>query len=125
FVFDLFFFSSRRRHTRSKRDWSSDVCSSDLLGALSATAQANRRIKYDPGVPGFLHVYPPYSYRSIFGDEDKEASDLKAAQLVEEMINWEGEDSVAAFIMEPFISGGGVIIPSFKYMQRIQEICEK
>src|SRR5437868_7647472 len=27
-----FFFSSRRRHTRSKRDWSSDVCSSDLSG---------------------------------------------------------------------------------------------
>src|SRR5699024_12616349 len=26
-----FFFSSRRRHTRSKRDWSSDVCSSDLI----------------------------------------------------------------------------------------------
>src|SRR5699024_11979322 len=30
------FFSSRRRHTRSKRDWSSDVCSSDLLGFMSA-----------------------------------------------------------------------------------------
>src|SRR5437868_15485166 len=29
----LFFFSSRRRHTRSKRDWSSDVCSSDLSDA--------------------------------------------------------------------------------------------
>src|SRR5699024_7746040 len=29
-IFLLFFFSSRRRHTRSKRDWSSDVCSSDL-----------------------------------------------------------------------------------------------
>src|SRR5437868_7514313 len=29
-----FFFSSRRRHTRSKRDWSSDVCSSDLRSAL-------------------------------------------------------------------------------------------
>src|SRR5699024_11225519 len=29
-VFRVFFFSSRRRHTRSKRDWSSDVCSSDL-----------------------------------------------------------------------------------------------
>src|SRR5699024_11448765 len=28
--FICFFFSSRRRHTRSKRDWSSDVCSSDL-----------------------------------------------------------------------------------------------
>src|SRR5699024_11445812 len=30
-----FFFSSRRRHTRSKRDWSSDVCSSDLLSNSS------------------------------------------------------------------------------------------
>src|SRR5699024_11808504 len=29
----VFFFSSRRRHTRSKRDWSSDVCSSDLFGS--------------------------------------------------------------------------------------------
>src|SRR5438874_6181286 len=31
FYFFFFFFSSRRRHTRSLRDWSSDVCSSDLL----------------------------------------------------------------------------------------------
>src|SRR5207249_9737332 len=31
-----FFFSSRRRHTRSKRDWSSDVCSSDLLILIGA-----------------------------------------------------------------------------------------
>src|SRR5207249_8373122 len=37
-IFMFFFFSSRRRHTRSKRDWSSDVCSSDLsrtLGTLT------------------------------------------------------------------------------------------
>src|SRR2546421_7544525 len=34
----FFFFSSRRRHTRSDRDWSSDVCSSDLLLALDAAA---------------------------------------------------------------------------------------
>src|SRR5699024_10854950 len=34
-----FFFSSRRRHTRSKRDWSSDVCSSDLKGDLNRTAE--------------------------------------------------------------------------------------
>src|SRR5699024_11863045 len=30
-LYCFFFFSSRRRHTRSKRDWSSDVCSSDLV----------------------------------------------------------------------------------------------
>src|SRR5699024_10583434 len=33
-------FSSRRRHTRSKRDWSSDVCSSDLIGGIMANARA-------------------------------------------------------------------------------------
>src|SRR5207249_5691505 len=36
----IFFFSSRRRHTRSKRDWSSDVCSSDL--------KAKKEISKDP-----------------------------------------------------------------------------
>src|SRR5699024_11536710 len=34
----FFFFSSRRRHTRSKRDWSSDVCSSDLFSSNCSTA---------------------------------------------------------------------------------------
>src|SRR5690606_4944066 len=34
----VFFFSSRRRHTRFSRDWSSDVCSSDLRGAVAASA---------------------------------------------------------------------------------------
>src|SRR5690606_39471577 len=40
----LFFFSSRRRHTRFSRDWSSDVCSSDLNQAerITATAEYQR-----------------------------------------------------------------------------------
>src|SRR5215469_17121543 len=33
FIIFFFFFSSRRRHTRSLRDWSSDVCSSDLIAS--------------------------------------------------------------------------------------------
>src|SRR2546422_6978146 len=33
-LFYVFFFSSRRRHTRCSRDWSSDVCSSDLIGSV-------------------------------------------------------------------------------------------
>src|SRR5699024_12027516 len=42
----LFFFSSRRRHTRSKRDWSSDVCSSDLTYSLSGTFTQLEKGKY-------------------------------------------------------------------------------
>src|SRR5699024_11900388 len=44
-LFCFFFFSSRRRHTRSKRDWSSDVCSSDLgMKPLAASAATRRSV---------------------------------------------------------------------------------
>src|SRR2546429_6204516 len=45
-----FFFSSRRRHTRCSRDWSSDVCSSDLL-ALSAIVSGYAPLARDFGHP--------------------------------------------------------------------------
>src|SRR2546421_8831995 len=48
FVF-FFFFSSRRRHTRSDRDWSSDVCSSDLLQGDGRHGELPRRAG---GIPG-------------------------------------------------------------------------
>src|SRR5437868_10200339 len=38
-----FFFSSRRRHTRSKRDWSSDVCSSDLVATRTQSRRCDER----------------------------------------------------------------------------------
>ncbi|WP_151736436.1 aminotransferase [Paenibacillus tengchongensis] len=93
------------------------------LGALSATAQANRRFHYDPPAPGFLHVEPPYRYRSMFGDTAD--ADMKAADMLEQTIIWEGAGTIAAVIMEPFISGGGVIIPTDGYLQRVAEICKK
>src|SRR2546422_10140616 len=42
----LFFFSSRRRHTRCSRDWSSDVCSSDLRFTPSAPAMATANVNF-------------------------------------------------------------------------------
>src|SRR5207245_7514302 len=41
--FFIFFFSSRRRHTRCYRDWSSDVCSSDLLDRVPAAELISER----------------------------------------------------------------------------------
>src|SRR5690606_39540640 len=59
FLFFLFFFSSRRRHTRFSRDWSSDVCSSDL----PAFKRSLRQFIGRPGIeetsrPGFTRSFP-------------------------------------------------------------------
>src|SRR5206468_9594592 len=47
------FFSSRRRHTRSDRDWSSDVCSSDLRRAQRVLAALEQGVKLDEAVRAF------------------------------------------------------------------------
>src|SRR5215469_1795367 len=47
-MFFFFFFSSRRRHTRSLRDWSSDVCSSDLLLRASRCFSPTRDSRTNP-----------------------------------------------------------------------------
>lgn len=94
------------------------------LGALSATGQAQRKYKYEPLAGGFLHVAPPDSYRRPVGMTVEEFN-LQCAQSIEDMIIWEGVETVAAVIMEPVITGGGVIVPHQVYLDRVQEICRK
>src|SRR5437868_12041134 len=59
----IFFFSSRRRHTRSKRDWSSDVCSSDLDGVVAShgllvinKSIVSDRVRFGVSVDGDAHL---------------------------------------------------------------------
>src|SRR5205814_293217 len=61
FFFFFFFFSSRRRHTRCLSDWSSDVCSSDLIGFTlviatiwSAVRNARNRFGLEPGLRSWV-----------------------------------------------------------------------
>src|SRR5699024_587563 len=68
----LFCFSSRRRHTRSKRDWSSDVCSSDLTrDEVTSNARIQTRIDgqvvQDSSIDDLLFDIPQIiSYLSVF-----------------------------------------------------------
>src|SRR5699024_12011482 len=70
-----FFLSSRRRHTRSKRDWSSDVCSSDLIsGVENGVGLALRHFllveghHIGRGQAGFFVVKTPYLLEMRCGD---------------------------------------------------------
>ncbi|AEI41032.1 aspartate aminotransferase family protein [Paenibacillus mucilaginosus] len=94
------------------------------MGALAATGQAQRKRKYEPLGMGFQHVPPPYCYRCPFG-QSPESCRLECARAIEDAIVWEGAETVAGVIMEPAITGGGVIVPPSGYLPAIREICDK
>lgn len=94
------------------------------MGALAATGQSIRKSTYEPLVPGFKHVSPPYCYRCSFGKQYGSCN-LECAEIIDEVINWEGSESVGVVIMEPVITGGGIIVPPPEYLPRVQEICQK
>ncbi|KPH76546.1 MULTISPECIES: aspartate aminotransferase family protein [Bacillaceae] len=94
------------------------------MGALSATGQALRKYKYEPLTSGFLHVSPPDNYRKPEGISIEEYN-IQRAEEIEQTIIWEQKETVAAVIMEPVITGGGILIPHPVYVEKVQEICNK
>src|SRR5690606_39703053 len=62
---DMFFFSSRRRHTRFSRDWSSDVCSSDLSRQKTSSLTMSR--KHEPPETEAGRASAPYDVTQQVG----------------------------------------------------------
>ncbi len=96
----------------------STMASASLGGMAAMHGQA------DLPLPGFEHVMPPYWY-DHGGDLDPEAFGKVAAKAVEDRIVELGADRIAAFIGEPIMGAGGVIIPPKSYWPEIQRICRE
>lgn len=79
-----------------------------------------------PGIPipGVVHAEAPYSWESGKGMEEERFADA-AARSVEEAILAAGPERVGAFIGEPIMGAGGVIVPPAGYWQRVQAICQR
>jgi len=94
------------------------------LATMSATGIPGYWKMFEPRVPGFVHIEPPYEY--FFKDaKPGETVGQAAARLLEEAILKEGPETVAGFIAEPIQGGGGVIIPPDDYFPAIRKICSK
>jgi adenosylmethionine-8-amino-7-oxononanoate aminotransferase len=94
------------------------------LGALSATGQALRRWSYEPLAPGFLHVPPPDPFRHP-EITDLDAYGRQSAADIERTIEFELPGTVAAVILEPIITGGGILIPPDSYLPAVAEACKR
>lgn len=94
------------------------------MAALAATGQAQRKYRYEPLAQGFVHVSPPDMYRSPYGGSEEELGRAYAEEI-ERVITWELDETVAGVIMEPIITGGGVIVPPENYMKEVREVCDR
>lgn len=93
------------------------------IGATSLTGQTHRREDFGPLLPGIIHVQAPYFFRSSAKSEEELAE--RCAEELDAVIRYQRPDTVAAFIAEPVIGGGGVIPPPADYLQRMREVCDR
>ncbi len=95
------------------------------IGSASLTGLANNHRDFDLPIAGILHTDCPHHYRFAREGESEEEFGLRLAQQLEELILREGPDTIAAFIAEPVMGAGGVIVPPKNYFPEIVKICRK
>jgi len=95
------------------------------VAAASLTGLPNNHIDFDLPIPNILHTSCPHHYRFAHDGESEEDFATRLAAELEEMIVKEGPDTVAAFIAEPVMGAGGVIVPPRTYFPKITAVCAK
>lgn len=92
-------------------------------GAIALTGDY-RRLPVEPAMPGVVHVLDPYCYRCPFG-WTRETCHRECIKHIEEIIQYEGPDHIAALILEGVTGTNGLIVPPDDYWPRVREICDK
>ena len=93
--------------------------------AASLTGLPGNHRDFDLPLPGFLHAGCPHHYRFAHDGESEEEFATRLAAELDAMIVQEGPDTVAAFIAEPVMGAGGVIVPPKTYFEKIMAVCAK
>jgi 4-aminobutyrate--pyruvate transaminase len=95
------------------------------VAAASLTGLANSHRDFDLPIANILHTDCPHWYRYGKPGETEEAFATRLAESLEEMILREDPATVAAFIAEPLMGAGGVILPPATYFEKIQAVLKK
>ena len=92
-------------------------------GALGATmwlgGGGEGRADYEPAHPGMIYAPQPDEYA------DGEGASRRAAQAIDDLIEFHGASSVAAVIAEPVSSSAGAAVPSDEYWPMLRQICDR
>lgn len=98
-------------------------------GAMAATGDP-RRVAWEPNLmPGVVHFLDPYRYRSTFHRTNPDISETDFCQdylnHLEEIILYEGPQTIAAILLETVTGTNGVIIPPSGYLQGVRSLCDR
>lgn len=95
------------------------------VASASLTGLANNHRDFDLPIANILHTDCPHWYRFGQPGETEEAFATRMAASLEQLILKEGPETVAAFIAEPIMGAGGVLLPPATYFEKIQAVLKK
>ncbi|HKF73119.1 MAG TPA: aspartate aminotransferase family protein [Stellaceae bacterium] len=95
------------------------------LGSGSLTGLDRNHRDFDLPLPGFLHTDMPHHWRYALPSETEEQFATRLADNLEKLILAEGPDTVAAFIAEPVMGTGGIILPPKTYFEKVQAVLKR
>lgn len=95
------------------------------VASASLTGLAPNHKGFDLPLPQMKHVTTPHFYREGRPGETEEEFASRLAAELDAFIQQEGPETVAAFIGEPVMGAGGVLVPPATYWEKIQAVCRK
>ena len=95
------------------------------FGGASINGNPLFRTAYEPLMPGCFQVESPYLYRNPWGEADPARLARLCAEELDRAIQYQGPDTVAAFVAEPVQGAGGVIVPHESYWPLLRAVCDK
>ena len=93
-------------------------------GALMLTGDP-RRWASEPGMPGVVHFWGPYLYRSAFHSSTEEEEAERALQHLRDTLMVEGPHTVAAIVLETVVGTNGILVPPPGYLEGVRALCDE
>jgi len=92
---------------------------------LSVTGNSGRKRQGGPFMPGVVFAPAPYTYRCPYGSRTDAECAERSAEALAETIKYQSSGNVAAFIAEPVLGEGGILVPHESYFRYVKEILEE
>ena len=92
--------------------------------AITLTGEP-RRWPSEPGAPGVVHFFGPYTYRSSFGAETDAEECERSLEHLSQVVQMEGPHTIAAIVLESVVGTNGVLVPPDGYLAGVRELCDR